>query len=908
MNMKTKLILSIIFISSVTFGQELSVYDLNCEYLFNPVGIGIQNPRLSWKIKSSERDILQSAYSIRVSKSPAMVNEMVWESGKITSSESNLVSYNGPDLQSTTRYYWQVMIWDNNQNTSDWSPVAYWETGILCKEEWKAKWIEPIQDTVPNGPAIHVRKDFSLSKSKDVERARAYVTAHGIYELHLNGKKVTEDLFRPGWTSYQYRLQYQVYDVTRFLQKGQNTVGAVLGEGWYKGYLGFQNQWGFYGHKVGFLCQIMIEYSDGSKEILITDNTWKGTTEGPIRMNSIYNGETYNAQKELSGWDEPDFEDNNWEQVFEVNYGIENLVASESVPVRRIQELEPVNIWKTPKGTIVADMGQNMVGWVRLMVEGPGGTKITLKHAEVLDKNGEFYTDNLRYAKATTRYTLKGEGIETYEPTFTFMGFRYVAIEGFPGEPGLENLTGIVIHSDMEPTGTFECSNKLIIQLQHNIQWGQKGNFLEVPTDCPQRDERLGWTGDAQVFLRTAAFNMNIASFFSKWLKDLAAEQDTSGGVPFIVPNIMRGVYPSAGWSDITTIAPWTMYLVYGDLKLLERQYASMKEYVDYIRNKGGENFIWAGGSLFGDWLFYKPELRYWTVPDAHTDQDLIATAFYAYSTNLLILAAKELGYEEDAIEYTNILEKIKQSFNENYVTPSGRIISDSQTSYVLALMFDLLNGEQKQKAVEHLVQRIRSRDNHLSTGFLGTPYICHVLSDNGHTDVAYDLILQETYPSWLYPVKMGATTIWERWDSIKPDSTFQNEGMNSFNHYAYGAIGDWMYQVIAGISPGEPGYKYIQLKPQPDARLDYAKASYESRYGRIESGWVREGNMLQVNVTIPPNTTAHITLPNTYLSDVKSNGQSLVDVFSNADQMDKNVEIQVGSGSYSFLVESNFE
>lgn len=899
--MKSKSLLWILFLSLSALGQELSVYDLNCEYLDNPIGIGIQFPRLSWKINAARKNVLQTAYSIRVSRSEDMSDQLIWESGKIDSSVSNLVTYTGPALQSTMRYYWQVKIWDNYQNESDWSKVAFWEMGMLNNEGWKALWIEPQQDTLPNGPAIYIRKDFNLSK--DIARARVYTSAHGIYELHLNGKKVTEDLFTPGWTSYQYRLQYQTYDITGLVKKGQNVIGAIVGEGWYKGYLGFQNQWGFYGNKVAFFGQILVEYSDGTKEIVVTDNTWTGTTDGPITLNSLYNGEIYDAQKELSGWDQPGFDDSGWKPVVEANYGIDNLIASASVPVRRIQELEPVKIWKTPGGTIVADMGQNMVGWVRLMVEGPEGTTITLRHAEVLDKNGEFYTDNLRHAKATTSYTLKGDGIETYEPRFTFMGFRYVAIEGFPGEPGLENLVGIVIHSDMEPTGSFECSNKLINQLQQNIQWGQKGNFLEVPTDCPQRDERLGWTGDAQVFLRTAAFNMNIASFFTKWLKDLAVEQDSIGGVPFIIPNIMEGVYPSAGWSDITTIAPWTMYLVYGDLRLLEEQYPSMKSYVDYIRKKAGEDYIWGRGSLFGDWLFFKPELQYWTVPDAHTDQDLIATAFFAYSTELLILAAQELGYTDDVVMYTEVLENIKQSFNKNYVTPSGRIISDSQTSYVLALMFNLLPQEQKERAIKYLVNRIRSRDNHISTGFLGTPYICHVLSDNGYTNVAYDLLLQETYPSWLYPVKMGATTIWERWDGIKPDSTFQNAGMNSFNHYAYGAIGDWMYRVVAGINPGEPGYKRILIRPQPDPRLDYAKASYESRYGRIESAWTMKENELKIDVTIPANTTAKMVLPNTTLSGVKFGEQPIIEVFPDANEINKNVELSVGSGSYTFKI-----
>jgi alpha-L-rhamnosidase len=663
--------------------------------------------------------------------------------------------------------------------------------GILNKNEWKAKWIEPLQDTLPNGPAIALRKDFTLSKK--IVRARAYVTAHGLYELHLNGNKVGNELFTPGWTTYKKRLQYQVYDITNLLNSGKNTMGALLGDGWYKGDIGWESQSGYYGRKIGLLCQLIIEYTDGTKDIIITDKTWKGSTDGAITLNSIYNGENYNALKEIVGWDKSGYNDKNWKNVQVVNKQPDNLVATESVPVKIIQELRPVKIWKTPNGTLVADMGQNMVGWVKLKVQGKAGEVVILKYAEVLDKHGEFYTENLRSAEATTKYTLKGKGIEIYEPTFTFMGFRYVSIEGFPGELKPENLTGIVIHSDLKRSGTFECSNTLINQLQKNIQWGQKGNFLDIPTDCPQRDERMGWTGDAQAFVRTAAYNMDVAAFFSKWLKDVEAEQDNRGAIPFVIPNVLGEVKASAGWADVVTIAPWTMYQVYGDKGLLERQYPSMKKYVDYVRTAAGDDYIWKGGSVFGDWLFYKPGLGQFTVSDGHTNQDLIATAFYAYSTKILMLAAKELGKENDVTEYSAVFEKVKKAFNDNYVTPSGRISSDSQTSYVLALMFDLLSEEQKPKAIEYLVENIKGRKDHLSTGFLGTPYICHVLSENGKTDVAYDLLFQEKFPSWLYPVKMGATTIWERWDGIKTDSTFQNKGMNSFNHYAYGAIGDWM-------------------------------------------------------------------------------------------------------------------
>jgi alpha-L-rhamnosidase len=669
--------------------------------------------------------------------------------------------------------------------------------------------------------------------------------------------------------------------------------------------LAWEGNYGLWGKTLGLLCQLEIVYTDGTRESVISDNTWKSTADGPIVMNSIYDGETYDGRKEMKGWNEFGFDDRHWTPVREASHKLDNLVATETVPVRRIQELKPVKIFRTPQGTLIADMGQNMVGWIRLNVKGSAGTKVVVRHAEILDKYGEFYTENLRAAKATMTYILRGSAeSETYEPRFTFFGFRYIAVDGFPGELKPEHVTGIVVHSDMPRAGSFECSNSLVNQLQHNILWGQKGNFLDVPTDCPQRDERLGWTGDAQAFCRTAAFNMDVSAFFTKWLKDVSADQLPDGKVPFVVPDALKNIKAtSAGWGDVATIAPWTMYLVYGDKKLLETQYPSMKAYVSYIEKTADDSFIWKGGSVFGDWLYFKPRMEDHTVPDGHTDRDMIATMFFAYSTSIMAEAAAELGKAEDVDRYNKLFEQIKVAFNTEYVTASGRIASDSQTSYVLALMFDLLSDEMKAKAITHLVNDIKARDNHLSTGFLGTPYLCHVLSANGQQRVAYDLLLQETFPSWLFPVKMGATTIWERWDGQKPDSTFQDKGMNSFNHYAYGAIGDWLYRVVAGIEIGKPGYKQIVIQPHPDRRLSFATAIYNSAYGEIRSGWKFEGDVLVVNATIPANTSAVIRLPETKIAEVRSEGKSIQgnDMFKGGKEEGGSVVFEVGSGSYEW-------
>jgi alpha-L-rhamnosidase len=650
-----------------------------------------------------------------------------------------------------------------------------------------------------------------------------------------------------------------------------------------------------------------ITYSDGTESLVVTDESWKCNNDGAIRMNDIYNGETYDATKKLTGWNLQGYDDTKWKNVKIGNYQY-NLIASEGVPIRKIQEIKPVKVFRSPKGRLLVDMGQNMVGWVRLKVAGPKGTVVTLRHAEVLDKYGEFYTENLRVAKCRLTYTLAGTGDEVYEPRFTFMGFRFVEVTGFPGNLTADNITGVVVHSDMKPTGTFECSNPLINQLQHNIIWGQKGNFVDVPTDCPQRDERLGWTGDAQAFSRTAAFNFDVSAFFTKWLKDVAFDQKPGGEVPDVIPDVLNSqdattAAPSAGWGDVAVIVPWTMYTVYGDKKLLETQYPSMKAWVEYIRRIAGDCYLWKDGSKYGDWLFYHPPVNDHPAADGFTEPDFIATAFYAYSTSLLAQAAKELGKNDDERIYNDLFSKIKNVFNHEYVTPAGRVGTNSQTSYLLALKFNLLPDDLRENAAGFLVDDIKSRGNHLSTGFLGTVYLCHELTRAGYTGVAYDLLLQETYPSWLYPVKMGATTIWERWDGQKTDSTFQDAGMNSFNHYAYGAIGDWMYRVSAGIETITPGYKNLLIQPHPAKNLSFSKATFESQYGTVASGWERKENRITVKVKIPANATATIVLPVNDAGNITENGKGITgnSNFSGIRKEGNSVRFETGNGEYIF-------
>jgi alpha-L-rhamnosidase len=888
------------------FGQ-LKIQNLMTEDRIDPVGLDMVRPRFSWQLASDQRNVLQTAYELRVSNNISDLSKekkLVWHSKIVVSDSSVYVTYIGPDLQSGTRYYWQVRVWDNYGKVSAWSPVAFWQTAFLSANDWKAKWI--MQDTVrfAKSEACPVfRKTFATKKK--IRSATAYISALGMYEAQINGSRMGDAFFTPGWTAYRKRIQYQVYDVTSGIKQGNNTIGVTLGNGWYAGYIAWGKHHHEYGKYIALLFQLEIRYADGTSETIISDESWKSST-GSIMNSEIYHGETIDNRKEMTGWTMPGYDDSNWIPVIIHPSPNADLIATYNEPVRKHEQFKPVKIFKTPSGEQVIDFGQNLVGFVKLRISGKKGDTITIKHAEILDKAGNFYIENLRAAKATDIYILKGKGVETFEPHFTFHGFRYIKIEGLKEAINPDNFTAVALYSDMKPTGTFTCSSSLLNQLQHNIQWGQKGNFLDIPTDCPQRDERLGWTGDAQVFSRTATFNMDVHNFFVKWLKDVALEQLPDGSVPYVIPNVLGAKSAgSTGWADVATIVPMNMYLAYGDKQVLLRQYNSMKAWVDYMTSQSKDN-LWNTGSHFGDWLFYSP-----SVDDggraAVTDKNLIAQCFWSHSTQLLIDAANILGKTGDASHYTDLLRNIKEAFNHEYVTAGGRLVSGTQTAYVLALQFDMLPENLREQAVERLVQNIKNYNSHLTTGFLGTPYLCHVLSRFGKTGLAYKLLLNETYPSWLYPVKMGATTIWERWDGIKPDSSLQTPDMNSFNHYAYGAIGDWMYRVLAGINTETDGagYKKIRIQPYIEKELTNASASLMTNYGMLSSSWITVDGNLELNVEIPANTTASIYIPAKNEASVTENGNPLNIV---KDLVVKGsvpgfVVVTSGSGKYRFTV-----
>jgi len=878
----------------------LRIDGVTCEYARNPVGIDVAQPRFSWTVMSDKRDVVQSAYQVEVALD-VLFSELVWQSGRVESDQSVHVAYGGEPLRSRTRYHLRVRVWADREGVTAWSEPSYFEMGLLDSQEWVARWITAT--SIDPKPCTLLRRDFTVDHK--IESARIYATAHGVYELQLDGERVGDWVLTPGWTSYANQLPYQTYDVTHRLEQGAHTLGVILGDGWYKGPLGWNGQENLYGDTRAALVQLHLQYEDGSQAVIASDGQWTAST-GPILRSEIYYGETYDARLEKARWSAPGFDDGSFAAVYLVDEACTTLVAQESPPMRVIDEIQPLALLHTPAGDRVIDMGQNMVGWVRFRVQGDAGTVITLHHAEVLDHEGNFYTDNLRSARQLVTYTCKGaaEG-EVFEPHFTFQGFRYVKVEGYPGELSMAAFTGRVIHSDYEQTGAFSCSDPLVNQLQHNILWGQKGNFVDVPTDCPQRDERLGWTGDAQVFVRTAVFNGRVPTFFSKWLRDLAFDQMPDGGVPHVIPNVLGAeAYGSSAWGDAAVICPWQLYLAYGDRRLLESQYESMKAWVRYIHDQGDDEWLWNTGFHFGDWLALDAKEGSYI---GATPKDLIATAYYAHSTDLLAKTAAVLARTAEAELYRRWHQEICVRFGEEFVTPRGRIAAYTQTAHVLALMFDLVKGDQRKRTADTLALLIRENGYRLTTGFVGTPYLCRVLSENGHHDVACQLVRQTEYPSWLYSVQKGATTIWEHWDGIKSDGSFWSADMNSFNHYAYGSIGDWLYGVLAGLDtdPEFPGYRRIRIAPKPDAAFSFAKVGHESLYGLIGSGWSREDEtgQMTISVEIPVNTVATIVLPGASGLAVWEGDVPLGEAIGihSVTQQDGDLSLEVGSGHYVF-------
>lgn len=881
-------------VENVTLNYERSL--AGCETL----------PVFGWAISSSLRNVVQRSWRLQLATSVSF-DDPCYDSGDIHDDRSNNVVLPAFVCAHSTRYYVRVRITDNHGQSSDWSPVASFITGLPA-EAWQGEFIsaETPQDKAESKGTL-LRHEFTLPQGADIVSAVVHASALGLYQLWLNGEKVGCDELAPGWTSYHHHLLYQTWDVTERLREGTNAIGAMVGAGWYKGDMSFNRYRNYYGEQTGFICHLVVTLRDGSQQVIASDGRWLGS-DSAILFSEIYDGEIYDAQLEQRGWSEPGFAAQGWRAVNVLPADRAVLQPQTACPVQEIERLTPRALFTTPKGETVLDFGQNLSGWVEFCVRGEAGDNVSLRHFEVLDAEGNVYLDNLRTAKQRIDYTLRGDGEERYHPHFTFQGFRYVMIERWPGTPTLDDFTAVVLHSAMTPTGHIETSNAELNQLHHNILWGLKGNFVDIPTDCPQRDERLGWTGDAQIFCRTASYLMQTHTFFAKWLEDLAHDQTPEGGVPHVIPDILTGkcdndrflshgrTHSSAAWADAAVINPWTLYLMYGDTQTLARQYQSMKAWVEFMRANAVDN-MWSWKLQFGDWVALDArEGSYFGA----TPNELTCMAYYALSTQLLAKSAKVLGHMEDAERYTALHASIVDSFHREFFTPNGRLAARTQTAHILALYFQLVPEAYRERTVQTLLTLLEEQDGHLVTGFVGTPYFCHALSENGQADAAWQLLMKEDFPSWLYQVKAGATTIWEHWDGVKPDGTMWSPDMNSFNHYAYGAIGEWLYRAAAGINTEEaaPGFKRSVLHPIPGGNIQWLKARYASVYGDIGVHWALEpakgGQTVTLDVEIPPNTCSTLVLDGAHTL-LETDGIDFAPVA-------EGYRAQVGSGRYRVI------
>lgn len=887
------LLISVFMISCKgQFCSETRVANLTVgEGFVNPIGYSLEDLSFSWQMQSSKAGAKQSAYRIRVATSPEKLNTPdVWDSGKVVSSDSVAVAYKGRNIKSREKLWWDVIVWDENGKELEPSSVASFEAGLLDNSEWKGKWItaefEPnvyrevnfshlkSSKLYPFYSPVYLRKDFS-AKGKEIKSARLYMTARGVYVAYLNGKKLGNDFLSPGWTDYNKRIQTTTYDVSNLISKNNNTLGAIIADGWYAGRLGWllgKNR-GNYGVFPELLAQLEITYKDGTKDIVVSDSSWKAGLGGVLNSD-LYDGEDFDARREPKGWNSPAFDDSNWKTPLTKNVEKTPLLQPRrSQPIVITQTLKAKSVKEISAGTYIFDLGQNMIGWAKINIDGKAGQKIKIRFAEMLKQDGTMYTENYRSARSIDNYICAG-GKAQWEPNFTFHGFRYVELSGLPSglKLPLDTVEGRVLHNDMKITGSFSCSEPKINQLQSNIQWGQRSNFLSIPTDCPQRDERLGWTGDIQVFCPTAVYNMNVNAFMTKWLVDLEDAQISCGATPKYAPVLKDKKPGGPAWGDAATVCPWEVYLAFGNKKILRQTFDMMKRHVEQSVAMS-ENFVYPEYG-YGDWLEPFVKERRGTTP-----RKLIGTAFIVRSADITARVAKILGKDADAKKYADIREKAKQAFIKNFVnTQTGEITSNNQTAYLVALAFDILPENLRLKSFAKLQDAIKKKNNHLGTGFVGTPMLTSVLSRFGDDATAQKLLKNETFPSWLYPINQGATTMWERWNSYTHKDGFGDVSMNSFNHYAYGAIGKWMYSTLAGIAPDEKnaGYKNIIFTPRPDMAMGFVNATLDSPYGKISSSWKNNQGNLSWEIVIPPNSTGTIVFPSKDTAKISLDGKAI--------------------------------
>ena len=848
--------------------HALRPYGLSTEQRHEPLGIGEPRPRLSWKLASDRRGAAQTAYRVTAAERSADLDDptrLLWDSGRRDSGDTVLVPWDGPVLRSATRYHWRVEVWDET-GTPAGTAQSWFETGLLHRDDWAAVWVgrdqlgqphsDPPQnhDPAPTSgpPPLYLRRQFTVDRLP--VRARLYATARGIYEPRLNGSRVGDTELAPGWTEYHHRIQYQTYDVTALLREGGNVLGAIVADGWWSGYIGFDPRRAamHYGDRPAFFAQLVLDFADGSRQVVATDAGW---TEGPgaIRSADLLMGQHVDARQAVPGWDHADASGFRPVAVLDIEPG--PLVAEPDHPVRVTRDVAAVAVHPKGSGRFIVDFGQNLVGRVRLTVRGAvPGCRIVLRHAEML-VDGELYVANLRRAAATDVYTTGGDEVEVFEPRLTVHGFRYAEVNNHPGELSTSDIVARVLHSDTPWTGDFECSEPLVNQLQSNIVWGQRGNFVSVPTDCPQRDERLGWLADAQIFASTASRNADVSAFFARWMRDVVDGQDADGAFRDVAPVMVLDREAAPAWGDAGVIVPWHLWRTYGDRRVLERSFDAMLAWIGHIR-RHNPDLRWRHrtGNSYGDWLQV----------DAATPRDVLATAYFARSTQIVADAADVLGRRREAAEHRTLHAAIRSAFIDSYVGDDGTVEGGTQTGYLLALAFGLLPEELVPAAVEHLAADIEKRDYRLTTGFVGTALLCPVLADHGRADLAYALLRQDEYPSWGYSIRHGATTIWERWDGWTEHGGFQSATMNSFNHYSLGSIGDWLFGRVAGIdqTPGSVAYRELVLRPTPGGRLTWARAEQETVRGLVHCGWSLVDGRITVTVTVPPGSTAVLEIP----------------------------------------------
>lgn len=828
------------------------------------VGIGVASPRLSWQVPAADPGFHQSAYEVEISRDGAGPQAF-----KVESSEQVLVPWPAEPLESRQVATVRVRLRGSRRaqgtgaspdpsgsaglsDWNDWSEPATVEAGLLSKDDWKARFITPSTIGEIGRPAPVMSGNLFLDDSP--ARARLYISAHGAYLAAINGQRVGDEVLAPGWSAYHKRLRYQSFDVTDMLHAGENLLDVLLGNGWYRGRLGFKGERALYGERLAVIAQLEVMTAGDKRYLLATDRNWRAW-ESSVVADDIYDGQSTDLRSPLFGErTQPGAE------VELTEDSVDRLVAPDGPPVRVTEIVPAVRVWGSPSGATLVDFGQNLVGWMRLRVRNlPGGSEVVVRHAEVLE-GGELGTRPLRSARATDGYIVAGASEEILEPTFTFHGFRYAEVSGVDSLD-VTDVEAMVIGSDMRRTGWFSSSHPQLNRFHDNVVWSMRGNFVDVPTDCPQRDERLGWTGDLQVFSPTASFLFDCTGLLTSWLADLACEQRDDGTVPFVIPNVLGETRPAAAWGDAATVVPWVLYQRSGDVGILARQLPSMCRWVDRLSELAGADHLWSGGFQFGDWL--DPSAPPNDPFRARADPDVVATAHFARSAEIVALAATVLGEVEKAQRYAEIATSVREAFSRHYVTPAGRVVSEAETVYSLALAWELLAEEcQRSLAGRRLADLVRSSGFRIGTGFVGTPVVADALASVGQVDTAYRLLLQTGCPSWLYPVTMGATTIWERWDSILPDGSINPGEMTSFNHYALGAVADWLHRSVAGLAPAEPGYREILVRPLLGGGLESAAARHLTPYGMAAVGWERGEGMLRLSVEVPVGANATVYVP----------------------------------------------